>query len=77
MKQEILQTKSRKLKKRGWQKRVITQINSSSYLSYNLLMHFIRKEKLKLNKKLLANFFVSEAGTSFSLRKWMLWFYGI
>ena len=69
MKQEILQTKSRKLKKRGWQKQVITQINSSSCLNYNLLIYFIRKEKLKLNKKLLANFFVSEAGTSFSLRK--------
>nr|YP_010937580.1 ribosomal protein L20 [Grateloupia asiatica]WKW95610.1 ribosomal protein L20 [Grateloupia asiatica] len=77
MKQEIFQTKSRKLKKRYWQKRATTQINLSGCLSYNLFIYFARKEKLQLNKKLIANIFVSEIGTSFSLKKWMLQFYGI
>nr|YP_008963793.1 ribosomal protein L20 [Grateloupia angusta]AGO19306.1 ribosomal protein L20 [Grateloupia angusta] len=77
MKQEILQTKSRKLKKRSWRKQIITQINLSSCLNYSLFTYFIRREKIQLNKKLIANIFVNEVGTSFSFKKWMLQFYGV
>nr|YP_010921942.1 ribosomal protein L20 [Grateloupia turuturu]YP_010986440.1 ribosomal protein L20 [Pachymeniopsis lanceolata]WIM51248.1 ribosomal protein L20 [Grateloupia turuturu]WOL37408.1 ribosomal protein L20 [Pachymeniopsis lanceolata] len=77
MKQEILQTKSRKLKKRSWRKRTIAQINLSSCLNYNLFTYFIRKEKIQLSRKLIASIFVNEAGTSFSFKKWMLQFYRV
>nr|YP_010395121.1 ribosomal protein L20 [Grateloupia elliptica]UQJ72562.1 ribosomal protein L20 [Grateloupia elliptica]UYI31698.1 ribosomal protein L20 [Grateloupia elliptica] len=77
MKQEILQTKSRKLKKRSRQKRTIAQINLSGCLNYSLFIYFIRKEKIQLNRKLIANIFTSEVGTSFSFKKWMLQFYNV
>lgn len=58
---------NRKIKKRAFQKLFINKINSNS-LKYNLLIYFIKSQKILLNRKIITNFLVLERGANFSLK---------
>nr|YP_004062213.1 ribosomal protein L20 [Gracilariopsis andersonii]ADR03229.1 ribosomal protein L20 [Gracilariopsis andersonii]APC24915.1 ribosomal protein L20 [Gracilariopsis andersonii] len=69
MKKEIYKTQSRKQKKREFYKQNINQIKLLSG-KYSLFNFFMKKENIRLNKKILAELFITEVGSTFSLMHW-------
>nr|YP_009500465.1 ribosomal protein L20 [Gracilariopsis heteroclada]AXE43627.1 ribosomal protein L20 [Gracilariopsis heteroclada] len=69
MKIEIYKTKSRKHKKRGFNRQSISHIKVFS-IKYNLFKFFIKAETIKLNKKILSELFITEIGSVISLTRW-------
>lgn len=77
MKTEFSRTKSRKIKKRNQRYNFINQIKLINNINYNLLIYVLKKQKIKLNRKILSNFFLSEIGTTLSLKSLLKSFYRI
>nr|YP_009511889.1 ribosomal protein L20 [Gracilariopsis longissima]AXI97816.1 ribosomal protein L20 [Gracilariopsis longissima] len=69
MKKEIYRTKSRKHKKREFYKQNKNHIKILSG-NYSLFNFFVKKENIKLNKKILSELFITEVGSIFSLMHW-------
>lgn len=74
IKKQIIFKNSRKLKKRTFRKILINRINSIN-LTYNLLVYFLVKEKIFINRKVITTFLITENGTTFSLYQWVSSFY--
>nr|AHX02563.1 ribosomal protein L20 [Sebdenia flabellata] len=65
---------NRKLKKRNQLKQFAHQINLLNCFNYNLFTYFMRQKKIYLNRKVVAHIFLTESGTVFSLKKWLLFY---
>nr|YP_009511915.1 ribosomal protein L20 [Gracilariopsis mclachlanii]AXI97842.1 ribosomal protein L20 [Gracilariopsis mclachlanii] len=73
MKIEIYKTKSRKHKKRRFNRQNISHIKLFS-LKYNLFKFFVKAENIKLNKKILSELFTTEIGSVISLMRWNFYY---
>nr|YP_004062186.1 ribosomal protein L20 [Gracilariophila oryzoides]ADR03202.1 ribosomal protein L20 [Gracilariophila oryzoides]APC24939.1 ribosomal protein L20 [Gracilariophila oryzoides] len=69
MKKEIYRTKSRRTKKREFYKQNINHIKVLSG-KYSLFNFFVKKQNIRLNKKILSELFITEVGSTFSLMHW-------
>nr|UAT98024.1 ribosomal protein L20 [Ahnfeltia plicata] len=74
LKKEVAGTKSRRLKKRYIRKNWLTKVNSSSFMNYNLIPYFYRKQGILLNNKIIAQICTEEFGTLFSINIWTFLF---
>nr|YP_009490406.1 ribosomal protein L20 [Gracilaria spinulosa]AWH62550.1 ribosomal protein L20 [Gracilaria spinulosa] len=74
MKKELLQTRSRRNKKRIFRKKNINHIKLLT-TKYNLFSFFISTESIILNKKILSELVFTEGGSIFSLMQWNFRFY--
>nr|YP_010199834.1 ribosomal protein L20 [Hydropuntia urvillei]UAD89842.1 ribosomal protein L20 [Hydropuntia urvillei] len=71
-----LKFNSLKNKNRIFQKKSINHIQLL-LLRYKLFHFFVSKEKIMLNKKILAELVHMEMGGTFSLTQWNLYFYSL
>nr|YP_010199609.1 ribosomal protein L20 [Gracilaria cervicornis]UAD89467.1 ribosomal protein L20 [Gracilaria cervicornis] len=74
MKKELVQTKSRRNKKRIFRKKNINHLKLLN-TKYNLFSSFISTENIILNKKILSELVFTENGGIFSLMQWNFRFY--
>jgi len=75
VKKELLNTKTRKLKKRYLRKKFISRIGFVSEVRYNLLIRFLFSNRFLLNRKILMQLRVEESSTTFSLENWIKCYY--
>nr|YP_010947457.1 ribosomal protein L20 [Mimica arnoldii]WGO62543.1 ribosomal protein L20 [Mimica arnoldii] len=67
---ELGQYKTRKKKRYILNNENLCRVNYNNCIKYNGLLHFMRKEKLLLNKSIIVNFVNTESGSLYSLKRW-------